>query len=116
MNLNAPDRSRLLHTLIILAIVLAAGPEVFAAVEMTTLLELLGATLFLVAFSAGARLLLSTLLRAAYDLVIPCSPRFVLSSDAPLRYKFMAATQIAISAFSWGAFMIVIGAFGKAIS
>jgi hypothetical protein len=39
------------------AIVVTAGPEVFAAVELTTLLDLLGVALFLIAFSVGARLL-----------------------------------------------------------
>ena len=49
-------RKALLHTAIALVIALAAGPEIIAAIEMTTLLELLGASLFLAAFRAGATL------------------------------------------------------------
>ncbi len=35
---------------------LLAGPDIFAAMELTTILELLGATLFLLSFAIGFRL------------------------------------------------------------
>lgn len=54
-------RTAQLQACIAIAIALAAGPEVFAAMEMTVLLEMLGATLFLTAFAAGAKLMASRL-------------------------------------------------------
>ena len=47
----------LLKPLVVLLIVLWCGPEVFAVIELTTLLELLGATLFLFAFATSFKLL-----------------------------------------------------------
>jgi hypothetical protein len=47
----------LLKPLVVLLIVLWCGPEVFAVIELTTLLELLGATLFLLAFATSFKLL-----------------------------------------------------------
>jgi hypothetical protein len=48
---------RFLKPLVVLLIVLWCGPEVFAVIELTTLLELLGATLFLLAFTASFKML-----------------------------------------------------------
>lgn len=47
----------LLRPFLILVIVLLAGPDVFAVTELTTLLDLLGATLFLLAYVSGFKLL-----------------------------------------------------------
>jgi hypothetical protein len=46
-----------LKPLVILLIGLLAGPDIFVAVELTTILELLGATLFLLTFAVGFRML-----------------------------------------------------------
>jgi hypothetical protein len=46
-----------LKPLVILMIGLLAGPDIFVAVELTTILELLGATLFLLTFAVGFRML-----------------------------------------------------------
>jgi hypothetical protein len=46
-----------LWAMAILAISAVAGPNLFAAVEMSTLLDILGAALFWMAFVAGAQLL-----------------------------------------------------------
>ena len=44
--------------LVVLALIaLIAGPDLFTAIEMRMLLEILGTTLFILAFGAGARLL-----------------------------------------------------------
>ena len=48
---------RYLKPFIVVLIVLWCGPEVFAVIELTTLLELLGATLFLFAFSTSFKAL-----------------------------------------------------------
>src|SRR5215471_5061260 len=54
----SPIRSdAMLKPFILLIIVLVAGPDLFAFVELTTLLEVLGATLFVIAFAVGFKLL-----------------------------------------------------------
>jgi hypothetical protein len=54
---NAPasgvDPHAYLRPLIVLAIILFCGPEVFAAADLVALLDLLGVGLFLTAFAAG---------------------------------------------------------------
>jgi hypothetical protein len=58
---NAPSRGTAadayLKPLIILMIGLLAGPEILVAVELTTILEILGAALFLLSFAVGFRML-----------------------------------------------------------
>lgn len=41
---------------VILLIALVAGPDILAAIELTTLLELLGAAMFLLSFAIGLKL------------------------------------------------------------
>ncbi len=48
-----PDPHAYLRPLIVLAIVMACGPEIFAAADLIALLDLLGVMLFLTAFNAG---------------------------------------------------------------
>lgn len=62
---------RFLKPFVILLIVLLAGPEVFAAIELTTLLELVGATLFLLAFSAAFKLLGLSILDSIRRVFLP---------------------------------------------
>ena len=69
--MTAQERKRLLHYLIILAIGLAAGPDIIAAMEMRILLELLGATLFLTVFATGARLALEPSLSLLENALLP---------------------------------------------
>jgi hypothetical protein len=109
-------RERLLYALIVVAIMLAAGPELCAAIDLTLLLELLGASLFLTAFAAGARLIVTSFLRAAYDLVVPRLARFVLCSETSVPVKVYAAVYIAFNALWWIAIASVCGAFGKAMA
>lgn len=54
---------RLLKPLVVVLIVVVCGPEVFALIELTTLLELLGATLFLFAFATSFKMLAYSMLR-----------------------------------------------------
>jgi hypothetical protein len=51
-----------LKPFVVLLIALWCGPEVFAAIELTSLLELLGATLFLLAFTTSFKLLALSML------------------------------------------------------
>lgn len=87
-------RITLLQAAIAIAIAIAAGPEVIAAMEMTMLLELLGASLFLTAFAAGAKLAAMTLCRAVYNIVIPAAQMSVLRSDAPAAQKALASVYV----------------------
>jgi len=61
MALSPARREALLKFLIVAAIFLCAGPEIAAALELQILLELLGTALFITAFIAGARLVVSSL-------------------------------------------------------
>ena len=58
-NVNASGLSTYdyLRLLIVLAIVLLSGPEVFLAADMVAVLDLLGVALFLTAFAMGYRIL-----------------------------------------------------------
>jgi len=60
-----------LRLLALLMIGLLAGPEIGIAMEMTVLLELLGAALFFMAFSVGARMLAVDLALAIRNFVFP---------------------------------------------
>ena len=59
------------RVLLVLAIFLSAGPEIFAAIEMTALLELLGAALFLTAFGAALKLLVIEIARWLWNFLAP---------------------------------------------
>lgn len=67
-------REAFLKFLIVVAIMLSAGPELATALEMRILLEILGATLFMTVFVAGARFTLLSLgetMRSALLAVAP---------------------------------------------
>lgn len=67
-----------LRLLALLLIGLAAGSEVVLAAEMTTLLEILGAVAFFMAFGIGARLVLMELAIALRNYVCPAYlPRLI---------------------------------------
>lgn len=67
-----PDRRELvLKVILVMAICVMAGPEIIPAIEFTTLLELLGATLFLAAFSTAARMAVQDTARFLADVLLP---------------------------------------------
>jgi hypothetical protein len=84
----------LLRIAILVLIALLAGPEIFAAIEMQILLELLGAALFTAAFIAGARLALSQAADLVVSLLLPIPHVAVLRGQARLRAKGVAAIYI----------------------
>ena len=94
-------RMVLLHSLIVLAIALAAGPEVFAAMEMTTLLELLGASLFLTAFGSALLLLAAEFARGLRNNLLPAPQLWLIRSRAPVREKAAACVFLGINATWW---------------
>ena len=87
-------RMGLLQVALAVLITLAAGPEIVAAMEMTALLELLGASLFLTAYAAGARLLAVSLGRALFDIAFPAMQVVILRSDASPGVKAAAASCV----------------------
>jgi hypothetical protein len=64
-----------LKLLVILLIALVAGPDIVAAIELTTLLELLGAAMFLLSFAIGFKLSGFAALAKARQLLLP--PQYV---------------------------------------
>ena len=91
-------RIALLQALIAIAIPLVAGPEIFLAMEMTALLEVLGAILFLTAFAAGARLLAMSIWQRICRLLLPAPQMAVLRSGAPVPAKAFALMYVSVHA------------------
>jgi hypothetical protein len=88
----------LLHAVIVIAIALAAGPEVILAMEMTTLLEMLGASLFLTAYLAGAKLAITNVARSVWDFILPAEHLTVIRADASWHEKTPALVSAAVNA------------------
>jgi len=111
---SAASRKRriaLLQVCIAMAIFAAAGPEIFAAMEMTALLELLGALLFLTAFAAGAKLVALSVWRAICNILLPAPQVALVQSDASLPAKALASLYIAVHA-AWGLALFFSGRVG----
>jgi hypothetical protein len=73
----SPDPARretLLKFIIVVAIFMFAGSELIAALELQIFLEMLGATLFLTAFIAGARLAVWSLGDSLRRFALPLAP------------------------------------------
>ena len=77
-------REALLKVVIVAVIFLAAGPEIIAALELQILLEMLGVTLFMTAFSAGAKLAFLNLVESLRNVLLPV---------APVAFIFIAYTE-----------------------
>ena len=109
-------RIALLQASIAIAIALAAGPEIVAAMEMTALLELLGAILFLTAMAAGARLLALNIWSAICNILFPAPPARFLRSDASIPAKALALIYVTANA-TWSLAMALncryVGATGR---
>ena len=88
-------RIALLEVFLAVAIAIAAGPEVFAAMEMTALMELLGGVLFLTAMGAGARLVALSMWDSIYRLAFPVPLSAIVRPNASLAFKALASIYIA---------------------
>src|SRR6185295_12171955 len=75
-------RIAVLQAALAIAIALAAGPEIFAAMEMTAFMELLGAVLFLTAMSAGVRLVALSIWSSIRRIAVPIPLPVVVRADA----------------------------------
>jgi hypothetical protein len=116
MSIRGPDSSfriRLLQGALAMVIAMAAGPEVIAAVEMTALLEMLGATLFLTSYISGARLTAIEFWRAFRAMLFPAAQMYVIRSSAPTREKALASAYIAHNAMCSVWLVIPVVAFGN---
>jgi len=71
MQIPLKDREAWLKVLALVLIGVAAGPEIGLAMEMTTLLEILGAVAFFLSFRVGARMLLEDLVTALRNYIFP---------------------------------------------
>jgi len=108
-------RMAFLQVGIALAIALAAGPEIFLAIEMTTLLELLGASLFLTAFATGAKFTVWSSWRAARNTLLPAAEIYVIRSNAAVSAKAQALIYCAINAAWWLAGSLVVGVSARSV-
>ena len=108
-------RMPLLQAGIALAIALAAGPEIFAAMEMTALLEVLGASLFLTACAAGAKLAARRVWRAVCDIALPAAEIYVIRFDPSVRAKTRALVSCAVNAAWWLGGILVLGVSTRSI-
>ena len=91
-----------LNPLIVLLLVLVAGPDLLAAMEFTSLLELLGASLFLLAFATGFRMLVWCYLSCLRAFLVPpgCAALLRLPAKSPRTLAFMA--------ISWNAAVLLL--------
>jgi hypothetical protein len=88
-------RIAVLQAVLAIAIALAAGPDIFVAMEMTAVMELLGALLFLTAMAAGARLVLLSIWSAIRSIAFPIPLPFVVRADTSMLAKALASIYVA---------------------
>ena len=77
------SRDVYLRPLVLLIIVLLVGPELFAVAELTTLLDLLGATMFLFAFAVAYKMLGIALLKWLIKVLVPGECATLMKTRAP---------------------------------
>lgn len=99
-------RVAVLEVLLAVAISVAAGPEVVAAMEMTALMELLGGVLFITAMGAGARLLALNVWDATCRFLVPVPLTFIVRPSASLPSKALAYVYLAAIAV-WNLVLIL---------
>lgn len=106
-------RDALLFVVIAVVIAVASGPEIFAAIEMTTLMELLGASLFMTALGSGARLALSQLWEAVGRIILPTPQLAIVRADAPATARAAALGYVAVHAAWCVMLAFVVAAWGR---
>ena len=88
-------RIALLEVFLAVVIAVAAGPEIFAALEMTALMELLGGVLFLTAMGTGARLVAFNIWNAIYRLAFPVPLAAIVRPNASIPRRAFAYVYVA---------------------
>jgi hypothetical protein len=96
-----------------LAITLAWGPEILAAMEMTALLEILGAGLFITVYVAGLKLKAIELGRALHSMVSPLGQLVLLRSSARGTLKAAAAVSILLNIAWCAGATVVVAAYAQ---
>ena len=91
-------RIALLQAILVIAIALAAGPEIFLRMEMTAVLESLGAILFLTAMAAGAKLVALNIWSAIREIAFPIPLPFVVRPGASVPANAFAFVYVAAHA------------------
>jgi hypothetical protein len=110
---------RFLKPLVVLLIILWCGPEVFAVIELTTLLELLGATLFLFAFATSFKVLALSVLGLLRRALLPSEYIAMLSMREWPSVVAVGLGLIVINGIVWfilcfTPYMIVLNVLGSA--
>ena len=77
------SRDVYLRPLVLSIIVLLVGPELFAVAELTMLLDLLGATMFLFAFAVAYKMLGVALLKWLVRILVPGECATLVKTRAP---------------------------------
>ena len=103
-------RIALLEVFLAVVIALAAGPEIFAAMEMTALMELLGGVLFLTAMGAGARLVAFNVWKAIYRRAFPVPLAAIVQPNAAIWLKAFASMYVAAIAL-WSLVLVLNGRY-----
>ena len=91
---NHERRIALLQTVLAMAIALAAGPEIFVAMEMTAVMELLGAVLFLAAMSAGVKLAVLGICETLRNIACPIPLPVFVRPDASIPAKALSSAYV----------------------
>ena len=97
-----PRWQPMLRVLLLLAIFSMAGPEIIPAIEMATLLEVLGALMFVTAFSAALRMTAIDLARWIGDVLAP-APIVAMFRDTRQSLK---KAEIGLWLFARGAIIV----------
>ena len=106
-SVRLPTRERYLKLLLIAIIGMWAGPDIFAFMEMTTVLEILGTTIFLLTFAVGFRALGLALFERLRDYLMPVEYWLLLTLDRRLSAKTGAILLIGRRAMPVACFCIV---------
>lgn len=93
-----------LRMLAVLLIAVVAGPDLLALVELTTLLDALGAALFLMTFVVGARILIGRYGSTVRSLFLP------QECECLLRVPLLTARAFALTRIGFNALRLVMAA------
>ena len=88
-------RMAVLQAVLAIAIAVAAGPEIVAAIEMTALMELLGTALFLTAMGAGAKLAALNIWNAIRSIAFPAPLSVAVRPGNSIPANALALTYVA---------------------
>lgn len=114
--IRRPTNEQIWKFLIVIAIGLAAGPDVFAALEMRVLLELLGVALFTTAMMAGARMWLLALRTRTRDILVPPPQRALLETEGAFAEKACAALYQVFYVREWLGLLALLMIFGVVLA